>query len=131
MVEDTYRRPRRVYSPDESYAEKFNRYFSRKGPGKLMETIYPKDLEFSKERKGDPRTIYPSAKERKENEKKSGLVKKLGVVSAALLAGSALLVTPNITGNVIWGLSSESTNMIGIVFFVLGVAGLLFALKQK
>lgn len=113
MVEDKYRRPRRTYSPDESDAEKFNRYSLRKGPGKPMETI------------------YPSAKERKENEKEKGLVERLGVVSAAMIAGGALFITPNITGNVIWGLSSESTNMIGIVFFVLGALGLLFFVRRK
>ena len=55
----------------------------------------------------------------------------LGVVSAAFLGGSALLFTPSITGNVIWGLAPGDTNMFGVVFFVLGAAGLLFVLKQK
>ncbi len=62
---------------------------------------------------------------------KSNLGKYLGIVSTAMIAGSALFFTPNITGNVIWGLASENTNMLGVVFFVLGALGLLFSLRQK
>ena len=143
MEKEWYRRPRRPkrggYSPDESSIERINRYFLGKGPKESrFKTFYPKGWTPSKWDKGNPRTIYPSASEREKNEKEKGLVKKvlgikkvIGIISATLLGGSAFFVSTNITGSVIYSLSQENINLIGIIFFILGLAGLLFCIKKR
>ncbi len=55
----------------------------------------------------------------------------LGIVSAAMIGGSFVFFTPNITGNAIWNLSTGNTNAVGAVFFVLGLFGMLFCTRKK
>ena len=141
MGDDTYRRPRREHSSDETFGEKFNRYFLRQGPGKSLGESYntgkPAKNLYSK---ATVETNYPKGWKPKSLDKTSRrfsskyvgkLETNLGVVSAALIGASALFMTPNLTGNVIWNLSVGSTNSVGVVLFVLGLSGMLFCTRKK
>lgn len=129
--DERYRRPRRESYPNESFIEIVNRYFLRIVPKDPIVTVYPKGWKPSKQIQGGIKS-YLSKTERKNGEKKSSLEKKvLGIISATLLGGSAFFVSTNITGSVIYSLSQENINLIGIIFFILGLAGLLFCIKKR
>jgi len=136
MVKDTYRRPTRERSSYAALTSTSPRSFTSYRPEKPLNRSYGHENQILK-------TTYPKGWKPNPSDKRSrirrterswtgaNLVKKLGVVSVALIAGSALFMTPNITGNVIWGLALGKTNMLGAVFFIWGLAGLLFSLRQK
>lgn len=123
----------REYKPSSGTGRRFTSYKTADSDEKkdegFMKTIYPKGwLPPVSSKRG--RTSDYSSK-LTELIAKSRLEKKLGVVAAALIGGSFVFFTPNITGNVIWGLPVGNTNSVGAVLFVLGVFGMLFCTRKK
>ncbi len=64
--------------------------------------------------------------------KKKGLERKILVVSVALgLIGLLILISSNITGNVVSNLNQTSSNWIGGVLFIIGLIGIFTYLRRK
>ena len=138
---DNYRRPRResttVYNPTTSTDNReFKSYRSGEpinpnyGGKKVMETNYPEGWRPKLPDKRGFKTSNTGSKLRKLVSDRS-LEKKLGIVSTALIGGSFLFFTPNVTGNVIWNLPVGNTNSIGAILFAVGLFGMLFCTRKK
>lgn len=65
-----------------------------------------------------------------KSDKKSLETKISGTTAIIGLLGSILFLSANLTGNVISNLSLKTSNMIGVVLFLVGVAGAFFYVRN-
>jgi len=70
---------------------------------------------------------------RKENEK---LVIKRGsilyaIITIVALIGGLFFLSDNITGNVVTNLDTDTSNLVGVSLFVIGLIGAFFYFKSK
>lgn len=114
-------------------ARDYDKYIGREK--RFFETIYPIG-QSPNPKKPMPRfkTLYDQiSKSSKEGDSEKGkkLDQMVVVISAALIGGSALFLSSNLTGNVIWNLPRSEINLVGIVMFVVGIVGLFASLREK
>ncbi len=70
---------------------------------------------------------YLNRKIPERGEKHKGLENRIvSVIAITSLAVSLFFLSPNITGNAVGSIETSSSNIIGLIFFVLGIAGFVF-----
>ncbi|MBI2043506.1 hypothetical protein HYT25_03905 [Candidatus Pacearchaeota archaeon] len=91
-------------------------------------TIYPIYPDSLKELRGEARRM----KRLRNTMKSPNLERNLGVVifTTSLLA-SLMFFSTNLTGLAISNLNQTDINIVGIIFFVFGVLGILMSLRKK
>ena len=111
-VDNGYRRPKRR-KHSESYIERINEYFLRRGPiAKPTITLYPN---------------YPVGKIQKRGRLQKKFAAMISLISSSF---GALFLSSNITGMAIGNLNNLDVNVMGTVLFALGVIGMFLFLRR-
>lgn len=63
--------------------------------------------------------------------REGGLEKTIGISSIVLLTGSIFFLSNGLTSNVISNLNNTTINVIGVILFLLGIAGALLYFNRK
>ncbi|MFH1325432.1 MAG: hypothetical protein ABIH49_01520 [archaeon] len=105
--------------------------------GRIFTTLFPGTPEYETEfgksessARRSRRTEYSKSETKKPREKEGGLPKRLILVcSLGSFFSGMFFLSKRITGDVVFNMPQNVSNVAGIILFAVGLAGLLFYLK--